>query len=659
MFYSFAVKQNNIALLSIILRWSSNIHPTLSPFRLSIMNKNNSNDTHTNGPTVGSARKSRTKHKLTEPLRITPGFDRNGNPVYFIRGWITDTIRCNRQCPRNGTPASLAAARRIRDEEEFRRAQLLGDAAATVALRLTRLTEDQLRDCEAALQALERAKGRGVAKHVLFAIQNMYDFEKSKPLAEAVQYYIEERNRDWKQGHIRHGHYLRSVALLNELVAFYPNISVHDLAFVEIVEPPPLPPKLPLKFYARLLGTTIKTLINWRTWYNARNPMPLPTLVYTPTAWTWNREEVEALRVWLRDRQAEGSVAKLPEVMPTPPVAAPLKIASYPRSRLEIFCERATRRGKNGMLASSTQSRPSLQGRRHILMHFVRFAKKRKWIDQVPDFDSYLKHSQREHGRAACLSVREAEDYMRWFETNHPEFACREAIKLFATLRPDGESDRLEAWVNPSTCASVPQVAQYKSKPSPAAIGLWQAVRTELVGDKDVHACGLIAIEAAVSKVRTARFSHIPPNLALWVAVYHDVWKLGSWSQEVRSSDLRSFDSLADHYYKTHDLDWVEREKLRKVVQLAHDVLRHTGISYFTARYGSFTAASLESGVSPQIIKTNYYSLRTGAEADQFYRILPRGWSWGADRKTFVPPPGWIRPTNWILPLQVQAEAAA
>lgn len=603
-------------------------------------------------------RKLRTDDKLTEPLQIKSGVDSKGNPAYFIVGWVTESIRCKRQCSNDGTSASHAKARRIRDEEEFRRAQLLSGTAGAVAMRLTRLNDEQLRDCEAAVQALHSSKRDGVTKHVNFAIKAMVDVEQSESLREALRCYLEERKRTWQNGHIRHGRYDASCKIAAELEALFPGITVHELAFGEIMEAVPRSPKLPLKYYSELLGVSLPTLTRWRQWYPA-NPMPLPTLVYAPEGWAWNQKEVEALRAWLVAHRDEGNVAKVPDVMPVPPVAAPPAPSSYARPRLEFICERPMRRGKNGARAGSAGSRKSFQQRRDLIMHFLRFALKRKWLASLPVFESYLKHCNRERGRAACLSPEHSEAYMRWYEDNHPELVCIESMKLFSGLRPHGESARVEAWVNPQTGIAVPKLLLLPSAPNPNAIGVWPGIREVRVGDGKFFAGGVILMDPAISKVRMMRPIHMAPNLALWHAVYQGAWRMGSWSPEANSSDLIRFDALADRFYKAPYIDWMERAELRQLVPLSHDILRHSYISYFTALTGSFTAASLESGNSVQIIKAHYYSVRTHPEAEAFFRILPRGWSWGKDGKSFVPPAGWVRPAGWVLSIEERSAEAA
>ncbi len=57
---------------------------------------------------------------------------------------------------------------------------------------------------------------------------------------------------------------------------------------------------------------------------------------------------------------------------------------------------------------------------------------------------------------------------------------------------------------------------------------------------------------------------------------------------------------------------------------LAHDVMRHTFISMFVAKFRSIGEASLQAGNSESIIRKHYLDLKTEEEGEEFFGILPK-----------------------------------
>jgi hypothetical protein len=66
------------------------------------------------------------------------------------------------------------------------------------------------------------------------------------------------------------------------------------------------------------------------------------------------------------------------------------------------------------------------------------------------------------------------------------------------------------------------------------------------------------------------------------------------------------------------------RARIAKQFNLTHDVMRHSFISYFVAKYRSVGEAALQAGNSESITRRHYLDLKTAAEAEQFFGILPR-----------------------------------
>lgn len=63
------------------------------------------------------------------------------------------------------------------------------------------------------------------------------------------------------------------------------------------------------------------------------------------------------------------------------------------------------------------------------------------------------------------------------------------------------------------------------------------------------------------------------------------------------------------------------RQKFRDRFHLTHDVLRHTFISMFVAKFRSIGEAAIQAGNSESIIRRHYLDLKTTAEADEFFSI--------------------------------------
>jgi hypothetical protein len=112
---------------------------------------------------------------------------------------------------------------------------------------------------------------------------------------------------------------------------------------------------------------------------------------------------------------------------------------------------------------------------------------------------------------------------------------------------------------------------------------------------------GVIHIEPEVSKVRMKRNVTIQPNLEAWLQAY----------------PLDRFPIVVPALQK-------HRAKVAKLFGLSHDVMRHTFISFFVAKFRSMGEAALQAGNSETIIRKHYLDLKTPAEAEEFFGILPK-----------------------------------
>lgn len=112
---------------------------------------------------------------------------------------------------------------------------------------------------------------------------------------------------------------------------------------------------------------------------------------------------------------------------------------------------------------------------------------------------------------------------------------------------------------------------------------------------------GKISISAEVSKVREPRWIIIHPNLDAWLRAY----------------PLEKFPFIVPDFQR-------RRAALGKELGLSHDVLRHTFISMFVAKFRSIGEAALQAGNSELIIRRHYLELKSAAEAEEFYGIMPK-----------------------------------
>ncbi len=209
----------------------------------------------------------------------------------------------------------------------------------------------------------------------------------------------------------------------------------------------------------------------------------------------------------------------------------------------------------------------TFNNRRGVLSTFFKFAFHRGWtventILRVPHHRVRVRR-----GSAVTFSAEQARKLMEFAETHEggrwvPYFA----ICLFAGVRPgvpDGEITKL----------------------------------------RPEHIClesGGICIPDTVSKIREPRRITIQPNLAAWLRAY----------------PLDKYPLVVGNFKK-------RRQRFRDRFNLTHDVLRHTFISMFVAKFRSIGEAAIQAGNSESIIRRHYLNLKTVTEAEEFFSILP------------------------------------
>ena len=206
--------------------------------------------------------------------------------------------------------------------------------------------------------------------------------------------------------------------------------------------------------------------------------------------------------------------------------------------------------------------------RRGVLSTFFKFAFHRGWIAENPILKVPHHRIRKRRGGAQTLTIEQVQTLMEHFETYQggiwiPYFA----LCLFAGIRP-----------------GVPHGEITKLKPD--------AVNLDT---------GIIHITGEVSKIREPRKITIQPNLAAWLRAY----------------PLDKFPIVLGNFKK-------RRQKFAKEFGLTHDVLRHTFISMFVAKFRSIGEAAIQAGNSEAIIRKHYLDLKSPEEAEAFFNIRPK-----------------------------------
>ncbi len=206
--------------------------------------------------------------------------------------------------------------------------------------------------------------------------------------------------------------------------------------------------------------------------------------------------------------------------------------------------------------------------RRGVLSTFLKFAFQRDWIASNPIEKVPYHRIAHRRGSAKTFTAAQAQELMQFVEGYQdgrlvPFFA----LCLFAGIRP---------------CLRTGEILKLKP----------EHVRLDT---------GAIHIEPEVSKVKMKRIVTIQPNLAAWLHAY----------------PLESFPIIIPNLQKY-------RAILAQRFGLSHDILRHTFISMFVGKFRSMGEAALQAGNSESIIRKHYLDLKSPAEAEAFFSILPQ-----------------------------------
>ena len=219
-----------------------------------------------------------------------------------------------------------------------------------------------------------------------------------------------------------------------------------------------------------------------------------------------------------------------------------------------------------GYFEARRAAHKTFNNRRGVVSSFLRFALQRDWIADNPLSKIPPRRIRRRRGCAVTFSALQVTGLMAFVEEHYPTAVPFFALCMFAGIRPclrTGEILRL-------------QPAHFKLE------------------------ANLIRIDGEVSKVREPRNVAIQPNLAAWLQAY----------------PLKKFPIIPANLQHI-------REKVAKKFPLSHDIMRHTFISMFVAKFRSIGEASLQAGNSESIIRKHYLDLKTTEEAELFFGILP------------------------------------
>ena len=217
------------------------------------------------------------------------------------------------------------------------------------------------------------------------------------------------------------------------------------------------------------------------------------------------------------------------------------------------------------------RGRPSLKAynnRRGLLSTFFKFAFHNDWVASNPiEKTRYFRINHR-RGSAITLTAEQAAELMAFVETfKGGELVPYFAICLFAGVRP---------------CIRYGEITKLKP----------ESVKLET---------GTIHIEPEVSNVRMKRLVTIQPNLAAWL----------------RSYSLKKYSIVPPDSTNNRRIIFAK-------FGLTHDVLRHTFISMFVAKFRSMGEAALQAGNSESIIQKHYLDLKSKEEAERFFVIRPK-----------------------------------
>ena len=160
---------------------------------------------------------------------------------------------------------------------------------------------------------------------------------------------------------------------------------------------------------------------------------------------------------------------------------------------------------------------------------------------------------------------------MRYLVREHPAWCTFFALTLFLGVRPDMHNGEI-----------------------------WELARCVARDGAELYfQNGFLHLSAEITKEGEPRQTAIPANVAGWLERYPPV------PASICPGDYAAY------------------RKIRNRFAIPRDGLRHTVISAYVAKNGSFAAAATEFGCREGIIRTHYFARMGLKSAEAFYRIVP------------------------------------
>lgn len=207
----------------------------------------------------------------------------------------------------------------------------------------------------------------------------------------------------------------------------------------------------------------------------------------------------------------------------------------------------------------------------HLFFEWMRLFP-RKWVTQNPVNDD-IKTYPFEQGVPSTLSVEQCIELMQFVaHFKEGKMVPYYAMLLFGGIRPDvrqGEISRLADLFSDS------KVVNLKTN--------------------------LVRVTPEIAKTKKLRPVKLQPNLLEWLKAY----------------PAKKYPIIPKNCEEMAG-------QVRKHFALPHDVLRHTHISMYVAKFQHMGAAALHAGNTPDVIQSHYYDTFTEAEAELFWGITPR-----------------------------------
>jgi integrase len=224
-----------------------------------------------------------------------------------------------------------------------------------------------------------------------------------------------------------------------------------------------------------------------------------------------------------------------------------------------------------GLIRFLNLGKPSLKtynNRRGNLSAFLKFSFQRGWVTENPMVKIPHYRIRRKRGSVATLTATKAAELMADVEKlEGGRFVPFFALCLFAGIRP---------------CLRTGEILRLKPE------------------DVNLNS-GIINVSADVSKVREPRKVTIQPNLAAWLSAYPP-------------SKFPIVPKNLQHV----------RARIAKAHGLSHDIMRHTFISMFVAKFRSIGEAAIQAGNSESIVRKHYLDMKSQTEAEAFFGIVPK-----------------------------------